>query len=157
MARRAIQDRNERARPSPSLAEEAFLSVLRTTDQLQWRVGEFLKPYGLSPTQYNVLRILRGAGSPGLASSDVGCRMINRDPDITRLIDRLEQRGLVERRREQKDRRVITVNISPAGLKLLKSLDGPIEEFHRNLLGNLGDAQLRSLIRLLDRARQQAI
>lgn len=152
---RAIPDEIKQSRPCSSLPEEAFLALLRCSDLLQRRLGEFLKPHGLSSTQYNVLRILRGAGRPGLPSSEIGTRMITRDPDITRLIDRLERRDLVERRREEKDRRVITVRITPAGLKLLKSLDGAIAGFHRDLLGRMAETQLRSLVRLLCAAREQ--
>jgi len=136
--------------PSNSLEEEAFVALLRTADQLQWRAAEMFKPHGLSPTQYNALRILRGAGPEGLACSDVGQRMINRDPDITRLMDRLERRGLIRRGREEKDRRVIKAHISAAGLDLLKGLNREVAEFHRQLLGHLGEVQLRSLIRLLE-------
>ncbi len=133
-----------------------FVALARTADQLSWRGAEMLKQLGLSPTQYNALRILRGAGEKGLACSEIAERMINRDPDITRLIDRLERRGLVQRTREQKDRRVITTRITAAGLELLRRLDRPVEEFHRRLLGPLGERQLRSLIRLLELARRHA-
>jgi DNA-binding MarR family transcriptional regulator len=136
--------------PSNSLEEDAFVALLRTADQLQWRAAEMFKPHGLSPTQYNALRILRGAGPEGLACTEVARRMINRDPDITRLLDRLERRGLIRRGREQEDRRVIKARISAAGLDLLKGLNREVELFHRQLLGHLGEAQLRSLIRLLE-------
>ncbi|MBZ5572393.1 MAG: MarR family transcriptional regulator [Acidobacteriia bacterium] len=112
-----------------------------------------LKPYGLSPTQYNALRILRGAGSSGLPCREIGERMINRDPDITRLLDRLEARKLVRRNRGPKDRRVIKARISSAGLDLLQSLDSKIEQFHRELLGHLSEQELGSLIRGLKTAR----
>jgi DNA-binding MarR family transcriptional regulator len=114
-----------------------------------------LKAHGLSPTQYNALRILRGAGDEGRACSEIAERMINRDPDITRLVDRLERRGLVVRSREGRDRRVITTRITPAGLELLRALDGPVEEFNRKMLGSLGEQQLQTLIRLLESAREQ--
>ena len=97
-----------------------------------------LKPHGLSPTQYNALRILRGAGDQGRACSEIAERMINRDPDITRLVDRLERRGFAVRSREGQDRRVITTRITPAGLELLQTLDGPVEEFNRKMLGAFG-------------------
>ncbi len=142
-------------KPFSSVEEEAYIALLRTADDLQWRVAEILKPHGLSPTQYNALRILRGAGEKGLPCSEIGERMINRDPDITRLVDRLERRGLVHRSRETKDRRVITTRITPAGLEVLKALDRPVEELHRRLLGHLDDPRLQSLIRLLEEARGQ--
>jgi DNA-binding MarR family transcriptional regulator len=140
-------------KPLSSLEEEAFVALLRTADQLQWRAAEMFKPHGLSPTQYNALRILRGAGPEGLACSEVGERMINRDPDITRLLDRLERRGLIRRTREQKDRRVIKTRITPVGLDLLKSLNREVAEFHRGLLGHLGEERLEFLVQLLEAAR----
>jgi DNA-binding MarR family transcriptional regulator len=143
-------------KPIVSLEEQAFVALQRTADQLARRVAEMLKPYGLSPTQYNALRILRGAGPPGLACRQIGERMINRDPDITRLVDRLQRRGFVERGRGTQDRRVITTRITAAGLAALKELDGPIAEYHRRLLGPLGGRRLHSLIRLLEAAQQRA-
>src|SRR5712691_1941661 len=153
---RGIQAEIKQAKPFSSLEEEALLSLQRTADQLQWHASELLKPYGISPTQYNALRILRGAREQGRSCSEIAERMINRDPDITRLIDRLERRGLVVRSREGRDRRVITTRITPAGLELLESLDGPIEDFNRKLLGPLGEQRLRTLIQLLDAAREQS-
>jgi DNA-binding MarR family transcriptional regulator len=138
---------------SLGLAEEAFVAVLRTADRLQWKAAEMLKPHGLSPTQYNALRILRGAGPEGLACSEVGERMINHDPDITRLLNRLERSGLIQRSREPKDRRVIKTRITAAGLDLLKGLNRVVAEFHRQLLGHLGQERLESLVRLLEAAR----
>ena len=132
------------------------MSLQRTADQLEGRLSDMLKPHGLSPTQYNALRILRGAGDGGRACSEIAERMVNRDPDITRLVDRLERRGLVARSREKRDRRVIITRITLAGLDLLRGLDRPIEEFNRKLLGNLGEPQLRTLIKLLEAAREQA-
>jgi DNA-binding MarR family transcriptional regulator len=150
---KGIQAEIKQTKPFSSLEEEAFVALARTADQLAGRVADTLKPSGLSPTQYNALRILRGAGEKGLACRAIGARMINRDPDITRLLDRLERRGLVRRSREKKDRRVVTTHITAAGLEMLKTLDRPIEEFHRDLLGQLGEQRLRSLIQLLEAAR----
>ncbi|HTR64384.1 MAG TPA: MarR family transcriptional regulator [Terriglobales bacterium] len=144
----------KQTKPFGSLEEEAFLALQRTADQLNWQVAEMLKPYGLSPTQYNALRILRGAAENGLACSEIGERMINRDPDITRLLDRLERRGLVRRTRGRQDRRVIIAHITAAGSKLLKDLDGPVVEFQQRLLGGMGEQKLKSLVRLLCAARQ---
>ena|SRR5208283_2655583 len=142
-----------RNKPLSSLEEQTFVALLRAADQLQRRAAEMLKPHGLSPTQYNALRILRGAGAEGLACSEVGERMINRDPDITRLLDRLERRGLIQRSRGQKDRRVIRTQITPAGIDLLKGLNREVAEFHGQVLGHLGEERLESLIRLLETAR----
>jgi len=152
---KGIQAEIKQTKPFRSLEEEVSVALLRTADQLAWRGTEMFKQYGLSSTQYNALRILRGAGEKGLACSEIGERMINRDPDITRLIDRLERRGLVIRSREQKDRRVITTRITTAGMELLRSLDRPVTEFHQQLLGPLGERQLRSLIRLLEAVRRR--
>jgi DNA-binding MarR family transcriptional regulator len=142
------------AQTSSSLEEQTFVALLRTADRLQWHAAEMLKRHGLSPTQYNALRTLRGAGPEGLACSEVGNRMINRDPDITRLLDRLERRGLIQRSRELKDRRVIKTRITSAGLDLLKSLKSVVEEFQRQLLGHMGVERLQHLMRLLEVARE---
>jgi DNA-binding MarR family transcriptional regulator len=152
---RGIQAEIKQAKPFSSLEEEALLSLQRTADQLQWRISEALKPYRISPTQYNALRILRGAKEQGCSCTEIAERMINRDPDITRLIDRLERRGLVQRAREDKDRRVVTARITPAGLELLKGLDRPVEELNRKILGHLGNQRLKTLIKLLETAREQ--
>ncbi len=136
-------------RRSYSLEQQAFIAVLRTAGWMEWRVAEMLKPHGLSPTQYNALRILRGAGSEGLPCREISERMINRDPDITRLLVRLEHRSLVLRSREPSDRRIIKARISMAGLDLLQKLDRRIDHFHRQLLGHMGRQELTSLIRLL--------
>jgi DNA-binding MarR family transcriptional regulator len=134
--------------------ERVFVSLLRTADALS-RAGEvLLKPYGLSVTQYNVLRILRGAGDDGLACSEVGERLISRDPDITRLLDRMESRGLIARARESQDRRVVKTRITEAGLRLLKELDGPVQELHRRQLRHLSARQIQQLSNLLERARK---
>ena len=151
---RDIQARIQQSKPFTSIEEEAFVSLVRTADELSGRGAEMLKQHGLSPTQYNALRILRGAGANGLACREVAERMINRDPDITRLVDRLERRGLVARSRGQKDRRVITTRITGAGRDLLRALDRPVEEFQRQLLGHMGEQRLRSLLRLLEAARE---
>ena len=153
---KGIQAEIQQTKPFSNLEEEALVSLQRTADQLAGRLSDMLKPHGLSPTQYNALRILRGAGDGGRACSEIAERMINRDPDITRLVDRLERRGLVARSREKRDRRVIITRITLAGLDLLRGLDRPIEEFNRKLLGNLGEPQLRTLIKLLEAARAQA-
>lgn len=153
---KSIQAEIQQTKPFSSLEDEALVSLQRTADQLHWRLTEMLKPHGLSPTQYNALRILRGAKDEGRACSEIAERMINRDPDITRLVDRLERRGLVVRSREGRDRRVITTRITPAGLALLEGLDRPIEEFNRRMLGHLGEQQLRTLLGLLQTARERA-
>jgi DNA-binding MarR family transcriptional regulator len=122
---------------------------------LTQRIAAVLKPFKLSLSQYNVLRILRGAGPDGLACQEVAERMISRDPDITRLLDRLEARALVTRTRDQKDRRIVTVRLAPEGQRLLEALDTPITEVDRQPLQHLGEQRLRMLIQLLEAAREQ--
>jgi DNA-binding MarR family transcriptional regulator len=139
-----------------SLEERAYLELLLTADRLAGKMAEWLKPHGLSPTQYNALRILRGAGVDGLPCTEVGARMISRDPDITRLVDRLERRGLVTRSRGAKDRRVVRASITPAGLELLKGLDRPVSEFVRGMMGHLRTEQLQSLMHLLGEAQRES-
>lgn len=139
--------------PETPLEAQVFVSLLRTADALA-RGGEaLLKPSGLSATQYNVLRILRGAGAEGLACREVGCRMISRDPDITRLLDRMESRGLILRARGDKDRRVVRTRITAEGLRVLRELDAPVQELHRRQLHHIPANELRRLLRLLERAR----
>jgi DNA-binding MarR family transcriptional regulator len=135
--------------------EAAFLDLLRTTDILSRGLVQVLKSEELSPTQYNVLRILRGAAGD-LACGEIGDRMITRDPDITRLLDRLEKRGLISRCRENKDRRTVLTRITPRGLKVLARLDQPIQETHRKQLGHLGRERLRELADLLRLTRNEA-
>jgi DNA-binding MarR family transcriptional regulator len=153
---KGIQAELKQTKPFSSLAEEAFIALMRTADQLQWRGAELMKQFDVSPTQFNALRILRGAGPMGLPCSEISERMINRDSDITRLLDRLEKRGLAERCRETRDRRVIMARITGGGLDLLKKMDKPVEEFHRKLLGQMGEKQLHALLRLLEQAREIA-
>ena len=119
-------------------------------------VAETLKPSGLTPTQYNVLRILRGAGTDGLPCRNISERMVNHDPDVTRLLDRLEAQGLIGRSRDGKDRRVVLSHITPQGLKLLESLDEPVVELHRRQLKHMERAHLETLSGLLETAREQA-
>jgi DNA-binding MarR family transcriptional regulator len=135
--------------------EEVFLHIQRTAEALMWGVMEVLKPAGLTPTQYNVLRILRGAGAEGLACREIAERMVNRDPDITRLLDRLEKQKLVRRSREKKDRRVVMTYITAEGLRLIQELDRPIAELHERQLGHLKEQHLQNLAGLLENARSK--
>ncbi len=151
--RKRLRDEIKQQKPFESLEQEALLNVLHTADMLMQRIAGVLKPFKLSHSQYNVLRILRGVGPAGLACQEVAERMITRDPDITRLLDRLEARGLVTRTRDQKDRRVVTVRITPEGLRLLEALDQPIAEVDRQPLQHLGEQRLRALIQLLELTR----
>ena len=148
-----IRKETRQKKPFRRVEDEAFVNLLRTVDSLMQGVAATLKPAGVSPAQYNVLRILRGAGLDGLACREIGERMIAKDPDITRLLDRLEERGLISRSRDRADRRVITTRITDKGLRILKELDKPIEELHVKQLGHLGEQRLRSLVDLLEAAR----
>jgi DNA-binding MarR family transcriptional regulator len=148
-----LQVEIKQTRPFRSLEEEVLLGLARTADVLDRGIAEVLKPSALTTTQYNVLRILRGAGAPGLSCSEVASRMITRDPDATRMLDRLEARHLVTRARDAADRRVVTTRITEEGLALLASLDEPIEAHHRKTLGPLGAEKLQALASLLDEAR----
>jgi len=139
-------------RRPPCPEEAVFLDLMRTTDMLSRSLVGVLKAEDLSANQYNVLRILRGA-QDALPCGEIASRMITRDPDITRLLDRLEKRGLISRCRETKDRRMVMAGITPAGLKLLSRLDEPVEEAHRKCLGHLGRERLHALTELLHAAR----
>jgi DNA-binding MarR family transcriptional regulator len=134
--------------------EAAFLDLLRTTDMLSRPLAQLLKTEDVSATQYNVLRILRGTPE-GLTCGEVANRMITRDPDITRLFDRLEKRGLISRCREAKDRRMVLTRITPEGLTLLARLDKPVLVAHRKQLGHLGRERLRTLSELLSACRSR--
>jgi DNA-binding MarR family transcriptional regulator len=144
----------KQTKPFKSAEEEVFLQVERTADALQRNVAEVLRPSGLSGPQYNVLRILRGAGADGLACRDIGERMVTRDPDLTRLLDRLEKRGLIRRARDHRDRRVVVTRITDDGLELLAGIDQPLAKAQRAALGHLGATRLKRLADLLEAARE---
>ena len=141
-------------KPSYTLEEGVFLGAMSTADSLLRGLEELLKPAGLTPSQYNVLRILRGAGAEGLACREISARMLTRDPDMTRLLDRLEARGLVARARGVNDRRVVLTQITAAGRKVLERLDAPVCELHKRQLQHMSDADLRRLAALLEQARE---
>jgi DNA-binding MarR family transcriptional regulator len=151
-----LQQELKQSRPFASPAEEAQLGVLRTAEVLARAAAELLRPYGLTPTQYNVLRILRGAGPEGLPCSEIGARMVTHEPDVTRLLDRLHRAGHVSRERAESDRRVVLTRITPEGLALLARLDGPVAEADARRGGVLTPDELRTLIGLLDRLRAAA-
>lgn len=150
---RGLQAELKQTVPFGSREEEAYLAILRTADALQAVTERKLKEFGLTGTQYNALRILRGAGPDGLPCSEIGERMITRDPDITRLLSRLEKRGLAERVRGKQDRRVIYGRITSAGLKLLREMDAPVSKHSREILRHVGQAKLKMLIDLLELVR----
>ena len=148
-----LQHELKKKRPFESPEQEAALSVLRTSDQLQIRFARLLREYGLTPSQYNILRILRGEGKP-LPILEIASRTITVVPGITGLIDRLEQAGFVNRVRCDKDRRVIYVALTDQGMTTLAALDEPLVALHHKLLGHLSQGELKELIRLLEKVRE---
>lgn len=153
MTQKGLQAELKQTKPFKTAAEEAQLSIQRTADVMLRKVTQFLKTWGVSPTQYNVLRILRGAGPQGLCCGEISDRMITHDPDITRLLDRIEKLGWIERARSTKDRRVVQARITKKGLEFLKTIDQPIEEFNLQVSQPLSEKKLRQLVELLAELR----
>jgi DNA-binding MarR family transcriptional regulator len=150
--RRLIKQR----KPFQSLQQEVFLEVLRTGHALVQDLVDLLKPFGLTQPQYNVLRILRGAGSAGLPTGEVGERMVaSREPDVTRLLVRMERAGLVRRQRRPHNRRIVTASITGAGRRVLNALDQPVREMHATQLKHMTRRELEQLATLLERARRE--
>jgi DNA-binding MarR family transcriptional regulator len=151
---------NRRSPPSVSvnlpLEDRLFISLQKTADLLGQGAEQLFKPHRLTGTQYNVLRILRGAEPDGLPCSSIGERMISHDPDMTRLLDRMEKRALITRERQTDDRRVVKTRISQEGLSLLKSLDQPVRELHKLQFRHMSAARLRKLAELLEEVRAHA-
>jgi DNA-binding MarR family transcriptional regulator len=140
-------------KPFKSVEEEAILSIARTAALLEHGHTEELKPFNLTPTQYNVLRILRGASENGLCRNEVGERLVTRVPDVTRLLDRMESSGLIVRQRGGSDRRFVTTRITDKGLKVLEKIDRELPLIHNRQLGHLSEKRLRNLIELLEDVR----
>jgi DNA-binding MarR family transcriptional regulator len=150
-----LQKELRQTKPFQSLEAEAVLSIARTAAKLDHGVAQALKPYGLTPTQYNVLRILRGAGAEGLCRHAVGERLVAPVPDVTRLLDRMEDAGLISRERSGADRRYVTTRVTRKGLDLLGQIDAPLEALHREQLGHLGKRNLKVLVDVLTEAREK--
>jgi DNA-binding MarR family transcriptional regulator len=151
--RQAIKQR----KPFESLQQEVFLEVLRTGNAMVDDLVELLRPHGLTQPQYNVLRILRGAEPGGLPTGEVGERMVvSREPDVTRLLVRMEDQGLVARERRAENRRFVNVRITREGLRVLKALDAPVSLMHKRQLQHMTRRELESLAGLLERARREA-
>lgn len=148
--RREIKQR----RPFASPRQEATVALMRTADLAQRLMAAVLEPLAITVQQYNVLRILRGAGEEGLPTLEIAERMIEQTPGITRLIDRLEQKRLVTRRRPSADRRCVYCTITRAGLDLLSDLDAPVVEVGNAALSSLSAKEVAQLVELLDRTRQ---
>jgi DNA-binding MarR family transcriptional regulator len=148
-----LQREIRQRRPFPSVAQEGVVSVMRTADLLRRRMAALVEPHGITVQQFNVLRILRGGGPEGLPTLEVGARMVEETPGITRLLDRLESKGLVRRQRCPKDRRQHLCWITQEGLDLLASLDEPVVTHSREMLSGLTREEQSELVRLLERVR----
>jgi DNA-binding MarR family transcriptional regulator len=150
---RGLQAELRQTKSFSSVHAEAFLNLVRTAEQMQHALRMKLKPQGITETQYNSLRILRGAGAHGLTCAEIGERLVSQDPDITRLLARLERQGLVRRERSAKDRRVVLTKITSAGLDRLKEADPVVNSTVHALLAHLSQVELKTLIELLERTR----
>lgn len=140
-------------RPFDLLEEETHLSILRTAALLEHSFAQILKPFGLTSTQYNVLRILRGAGPAGLCRNELGERLLRPVPDVTRLLDRMEEMRLLGRQRSDDDRRLVRTHITAKGMEVLAALDEPVRAAHRERLSHIGPERLRQLVRTLAAVR----
>ena len=149
----AVGEEIHQSRPFATLEEELLVSLLRTTDVLHERFEQIIRPFNISMTQYNVLRILRGAEPSGRTCGEIGERMIAREPDVTRLLERMDKAGLIKRTRASADRRVVVTRITSAGLKLLDELDPKLRELD-GLLKPMGERKIESTLKLLDEIRQ---
>ena len=152
MSSNRLQHELKKKHPFESLEQEATLNIVRTNDQFQNRFGRLFREHGLTSSQYNVLRILRGEGKP-MPCLDIAERMVQVVPAMTGLIDRLEKQGLVRRDRCTEDRRVIFIELTDKGGALLQQLDEPVMEMHRSLVGHLSQTELKELSRLLEKCR----
>ena len=144
-------------RPFSSIEEEALLNLIRTSDSVSRVLQRKTRKWGITSTQYNVLRILRGAQPRGLTCAAIGDRMITAEPDITRLLARLKALKLIKQHRDRNDRRVVWTQIADAGLELLQSMDPTIKQFPKELIGHVSESDVYELIRLLELARQKSM
>jgi DNA-binding MarR family transcriptional regulator len=149
----ALQEELKQNKPFRTLRQEAQLNIVRTANQLSDAFEQMLKPHGITGTQYNVLRILRGAEPAGLCRNEVSQRLLNRMPDATRLLDRMEEAGLVTRERSLEDRRLVTTRITKKGRQIVDDLDDATDAQHEKSLGHMTEQQLRTLVKLLTLAR----
>lgn len=152
---KGLREEIKQTKPFATLEQEALLSVARTAALLSYSLAEYLKDFGLTGTQYNVLRILRGSEPGGLCRHEVKARLVAPGPDVTRLLDRLEEAGLITRERSDDDRRLVRTRITREGLQMLARLDEPVAEMERQSLGHMSKNELRELIDLLARAREK--
>jgi DNA-binding MarR family transcriptional regulator len=150
---KTLRDELKMSRPFKSVEEEAILSIARTAAVVEHAGAEALKPFDLTITQYNVLRILRGAGGDGLCRNEVGERLVTKVPDVTRLLDRMEAAGLIVRQRGAQDRRFVATRITDKGLKLVEKIDGELPAMHGRQVGHVSQKRLRELIKILEEVR----
>ncbi|HYP14481.1 MAG TPA: MarR family transcriptional regulator, partial [Bryobacteraceae bacterium] len=154
VAGRILQELQQ-SKPFEYIQEEAFVGIYRTADVLMQDLVRVLRPHNLSLTQYNILRILRGAGSEGVNCKDIANRMVTRDPDVTRLLDRLETRGLLSRGRTREDKRFVSIQITEVGLSTLESLDAPIRQMQLEVFRPMKEEQVHQLVDLLEILRSR--
>jgi len=145
-----VSSKEKPRRPQAPIEERIFITLLKVADALGQEAEQLTRSAELTGTQYNVLRILRGAEPGGLACRGIGDRMITHDPDITRLLDRMEKRGLITRERQKDDRRVVKTRITPHGLALLKPLDQPMRDLHKRQFRQMASARLKALYDLME-------
>jgi DNA-binding MarR family transcriptional regulator len=148
-----LQAEIKQSKPFPSPTAEALLSILRTAAILDHHLAEVLRPYGITTTQYNVLRILRGAGHRGMCGREVGERLVSKVPDVSRLLDRTEELGLIKRERDPEDRRHVTARITEEGLAVLEKAAPELEAVERQRFGRLDPEGLQRLITALEDVR----
>lgn len=149
----SVQDEIKQTRPFSSRTAEAMVAIVRTAAVLDHAWGEILRPFGITPTQYNVLRILRGSAANGLCGREVGERLISQVPDVSRLLERMEDLGLITRERDTGDRRHVTARIASRGEQLLREVEPELQAFEKKHFAKFSDDQLTQLIGLLDSAR----
>jgi len=148
-----LQDELKQTKPFSCVEEEAYLSLMRTAAVLDHSLSQALKPFDVTPTQYNVLRILRGAGRDGLCRNEVGTRLVTAVPDVTRLLDRMEELGLIVRERGTKDRRFVSTRLTRKGADLVERLDAKVSQIHAEQLGHVDKRSLKTLVDLLAQVR----
>ena len=149
----AVGEEIHQFKPFASIEEELLVSLLRTTDLLQEQFEQMIRPFNISMTQYNVLRILRGAEPEGRTCGEIGERMIAREPDVTRLLERMEKAGLIKRTRDSSDRRVVLTRITSCGLKLLEEMEPKLRKID-GLLKPMGERKIEAMLGLLDEVRE---
>ena len=150
-----LHEELKQSEPFKAIEQEAYLSIVRTAATLEHSMAQALKPFDITPTQYNVLRILRGAGGTGLCRNEVGERLVTNVPDVTRLLDRMEEMQLIVRQRSTIDRRLVSTSLTKKGADLLARLDERICGIHAEQLGHLGKRELKTLVALLAQVRDR--